>query len=512
MGLNARIASLLFAFLSFCQTAPGGALDATVRIQDGKHGCTGVCVSPDGLVVTAKHCEFAEGTKVTFRDGTEYEAEVVWQSGQGDGAAFMKLESDREFPWVPIADGPPRINDPLHSIGTQRDTGPIRADGHLKGVRNVKVMGSRLVDDPAGFPVNVVSFVAEPGWSGGPVFNAQGELLGIVLATGEETCVSSWSSLNTGYQTIPQQYRRSPKPELMVFTAPYCRPCQAWKDQYYQNPSFRAQIDAKYTVTFHDANQSYGRRYGFNSVPAFVVGGRTIHEGYTNESAFFRGVGIGVGVVVPPRPFLPPEPTQVIPGFQERQPPPEDDIDRVDWSAMTLVLAFNTHVPLRKESRSQRADRIEQRIRQATIDQGVPVNIRVISRVLDQESYDQFAMDAGFDGGTIHPVLLVPARASGVKGLVLGPLERALEVVIEKTSPLEVVTERNDRLRYRQLRADLYAYSPILPEDSDSPTGGLNAIQIVLLLLTALVVAKLHTVEMLMGIKERVRLPRVRFE
>lgn len=326
----------------------------------------------------------------------------------------------------------------------------------------------------------------------------------------------------------PQRYQRgqATKPELMVFTSPYCNPCKAWKNQYYHNPRFRRAVDGKYRVTFHDENDSYARQYGFTGVPAFVVGGRTIHQGYTDERAWCRGVGIrigpvgiGGGVVVPPRPFIP-RGYDRGPPIQD-QPLPRDDIDRVDWNAVTLVLAVRTKIPLFTEKRAANVERIEQRVRQATIDHGVPVNVRVLSRVLDQAAYDQFAYDAGIEESLVnrvHPVLLVPALAGGgLKGFAVGKVASAIESAIEVASPLKVITERDEALRYQKARGALYAYSPDMGDaDPNERLGGLSKLDILVMLVVALAVAKLNLLEMivgfLQGIRNRVRLPRLEWE
>lgn len=522
-------ASMTLVILLLAGQALAGVENATVRVRTEGGLCSGVCVDPSGIIATAKHCsceDFLQSITVEFKSGLRLDAEPIWVTDNDDGPLFLKVDHSEQLPAVKIAETVPKAGEHVYSIGTQRQNWETVARGPLKGGARNFMVSSGKPGEP--FDVNVVDFTAEPGWSGGPVFNERDELIGLVLSTADDTCICSWSSLSKGFSTIPgrgpQEYKRSPetKPELMVFTSPYCSPCKAWKDQYYRNRRFRDLVDSKYHVTFHDANDSYAKQYGFTRVPAFVVDGRTIHQGYSNERAWLKGVGIGIGpvgigagVVVPPRPFLP--------DGHERGPPddvPVDDIDRVDWNSVTLVIAVRTTVPLFTEKRAANVDRLEQRIRQATIDNGVPVNVRVMSRVLDQAAYDQFVIDTGIDESLVkrvHPVLLVPRLAGGgIKGFLAGKVSAAIGQAVEAASPLIVITERDEELRYQNSRATLYAYSPDMGEHQGERFGGFSAIEIVLMLVTALVVAKFNLLEMivgfLQGIRSRVNLPRLEWD
>ncbi len=151
---------------------------AVVRIAaDGGHG-SGFAVEDGTLVVTAWHVvEGAEVIWIEAVDGTEVEAEVVDWDKKAD-AALLQVEE-------PVTDRPLELSDEVPEVGDS-----LFAMGHpLIGGEKLKDRHEGLLE--WSFTAGMVSVVGEkqiqttvmlhPGNSGGPMFDADGRVVGIVV-------------------------------------------------------------------------------------------------------------------------------------------------------------------------------------------------------------------------------------------------------------------------------------------------------------------------------------------
>ena len=137
---------------------------------------SGMIFTPDGFVLTCAHVvSGSQSCTVTLSDGQELEAELVGLDEQTD-LAVLKIEGE-SLPTVEFADSDQAVvGETVYALGD-----PVRpefrgtfTDGMISGL-NRSVTGShgsmRLIQITA--PVN-------SGNSGGPVFNAWGQVLGVV--------------------------------------------------------------------------------------------------------------------------------------------------------------------------------------------------------------------------------------------------------------------------------------------------------------------------------------------
>jgi hypothetical protein len=199
--------------------------DAVVRIG----GCSGVCVSPDGLILTARHCNVEDREQVVFSGGREVLATQLLSSRNGDGPVAFVCDGNR-FPFRPVARQKPEIGDEVSSIGypvregrrvLERDSGTVLGGGQYR-------LNGKL------FLANLTTIRAAPGWSGGPLLNSRGEVLGL-CSNGDEngTAFTSWASTHHVYEEAEPLsrdlilgYSRS---EVVVFVTPGCGPCERLK-------------------------------------------------------------------------------------------------------------------------------------------------------------------------------------------------------------------------------------------------------------------------------------------
>jgi len=199
---------------------------AVVRLS----GCSGVCVSADGLILTADHCGNAPTIPVTFPDGSKYEATIEYSPPQNgiDEAQTYRISGVGGLPFAPVAKSRPQAGDKVWSVGYpagnyQRNAGRVERIGFTtSGNASFAVR----IDDGV-----VTNWQSDGGNSGGPLFNEAGEVVGLLSMSGSEPR-SYWIGLTSIRQAMsnpadkPMAYKRNP---VVVFTTPDCAPCERLK-------------------------------------------------------------------------------------------------------------------------------------------------------------------------------------------------------------------------------------------------------------------------------------------
>lgn len=168
---------------------------AVVHIRKGSVGGSGVLVSPDGIVVTARHISNGEPNNyvVTLDDGRVFSVRHVVEDKYND-LCFMQLDTEEVLPYVKLSRKNPSVGDGL-IIG-----------GSPLGIENFNTFSFGIVSAVNRNLANQVPYEAHkytwytlmqttcpvyPGNSGGPVFNMYGGLVGIVVAGADATL--NWS-------------------------------------------------------------------------------------------------------------------------------------------------------------------------------------------------------------------------------------------------------------------------------------------------------------------------------
>lgn len=162
-------------------------LDPIMSMLEGvnvKSFCTGVWVT-DKLVLTAKHCTEVPGfgvvTKEEALDGVRVRSQI-----EPHKVKVVGVDGAHDIALLEVEDPPPH---PIAKVSDHVSKGePVTAVGHSMGlwwsVSTGIVSAVREIDD--GFVTcTVVQTTAptSPGNSGGGLFNAKGELVGIAHAT-----------------------------------------------------------------------------------------------------------------------------------------------------------------------------------------------------------------------------------------------------------------------------------------------------------------------------------------
>ena len=144
---------------------------------EGYSSGTGFLISSDGYIVTNYHViEGAQSLKVILHNEDEYDAQVVGYESTND-LALLKIEGEN-FPYATLGKSADlRVGDQVVAIGNALGTfSSSLTVGYVSGV-------DRIVDTD-GVVMNMVQtdVAINSGNSGGPLFNMQGEVVGITTA------------------------------------------------------------------------------------------------------------------------------------------------------------------------------------------------------------------------------------------------------------------------------------------------------------------------------------------
>jgi serine protease Do len=161
------------------QGGQGG--DGTITQRGGSLG-SGFIISPDGYIVTNNHVvaparpdAVVEQITVTLSDRTEYEAEVVGRDTASD-IAVLKVNPRGPLPFVRFGDSTrTRVGDWVIAIGNPFGLGGTVTAGIVSAVhRNINAgLYDRYIQTDASI---------NSGNSGGPMFDIQGNVIGINTA------------------------------------------------------------------------------------------------------------------------------------------------------------------------------------------------------------------------------------------------------------------------------------------------------------------------------------------
>jgi len=161
-------------FKDFLDRNRQGQQDALPRQQTSLG--SGFIIDPAGLVVTNNHViDNANAITVTLQDGTDFKAEVVGRDTKTD-LALLRIKSDKPLPAVKFGDSDKtRVGDWVIAIGN-----PFGLGGSV----TAGILSARARDINAGPYDDFLQTDASinRGNSGGPMFNMDGEVIGINTA------------------------------------------------------------------------------------------------------------------------------------------------------------------------------------------------------------------------------------------------------------------------------------------------------------------------------------------
>lgn len=135
---------------------------------------SGFFISPDGYLVTNNHV-IANASDITIRfdDGTEMKAEPVGADSRTD-LALLKVQGDREFPYIEFATTPAEVGDWVLAVGNPFGLGGTVTAGIVSA--HNRDIGSSPYD------YLQIDAAVNRGNSGGPAINLEGKVVGVNTA------------------------------------------------------------------------------------------------------------------------------------------------------------------------------------------------------------------------------------------------------------------------------------------------------------------------------------------
>jgi S1-C subfamily serine protease len=151
------------------------------RLPDALTSGSGFVVDEKGHVVTAGHVAVSKGHTVDARgaNGRLYRGKVVAVSRSPD-LALIRLSDFPGVPVTPAASPCMRVGEPVFSLGKPHAMGDTARLGQLDSMS----FGRAVSYADFGYPdAMVLRMSTRKGESGGPLFNAKGELTGMLVST-----------------------------------------------------------------------------------------------------------------------------------------------------------------------------------------------------------------------------------------------------------------------------------------------------------------------------------------
>jgi putative serine protease len=138
------------------------------NLADGFSAGTGCVVRSDGVILTGSHViEGAKDIDVTTYDGKVYKASILAKMGKNKDLALLKINSKKNLKTISFGDSSDiKVGQKVLAIGN-----PFGFAGTLTSgiVSRIDYTKGRIQTDAA----------INPGCSGGPLLNSQGEVIGI---------------------------------------------------------------------------------------------------------------------------------------------------------------------------------------------------------------------------------------------------------------------------------------------------------------------------------------------
>ena len=158
----------------------------------GGHG-SGFIVSPDGLVLTNAHVveDSPKTVAVVLADGRQVLADVVGFASGGLDLAALKIRNQKNLPFLPLASpGSVRVGQSVYAIGT-----PLSLE-----LQNTLTYGiiSRI-DTKSGLIQHDAA--VNPGNSGGPLLNSNGQVIGVNSAIFNDTEIKRFIGISLAIPT-----------------------------------------------------------------------------------------------------------------------------------------------------------------------------------------------------------------------------------------------------------------------------------------------------------------------
>lgn len=267
---------------------------AVVRIG----GCSGVCIDPSGIVLTAKHCSLGEREVISFVDREPVVAERIVVGPDAEDAVAYLLPPG-EWPSLRIAESVPTAGVDVWSGGY-----PERNGRRFRAARGTLVGGGEHQLLRNGVPVgkflaNETDIVTGPGWYGGPLVSEEGRVIGLLSAGNDDgSTFVSWAATKRAHRAARLVLQARDRPHLLVFGFPGCQHCETFLADHPQGRFDRFEVEYVDVMTpagrerYESLRSALERATGTrppSGFPAFHVAGRAaMTVGYATGDGWRR--------------------------------------------------------------------------------------------------------------------------------------------------------------------------------------------------------------------------------
>lgn len=137
-------------------------------LSDGVSSGTGVIVDSKGLILTSSHVvEGSDQIKIIINNGKEYQGKVIAVMEEGNDLALIKINTDKPLNTIKFGDSSKvKVGQKVLAIGNPFGFNETLTTGIVSRIDSER---NKIQTDAA----------INPGCSGGPILNTNGELIGI---------------------------------------------------------------------------------------------------------------------------------------------------------------------------------------------------------------------------------------------------------------------------------------------------------------------------------------------
>ncbi len=161
------------------QKIVAASLDKVVGIKSGGGSGTGFVAESTGLIFTNRHVvQSRKEVDVSYADGTETTAAVIFRDREKDLAILRPARARIKAPLPLCYASYPKPGEEVFALGNPRGLANTVTRGIVSSVRRAEGEFRSVV--PEGTTLIQTDAAVNPGNSGGPLLNANGEVVGIV--------------------------------------------------------------------------------------------------------------------------------------------------------------------------------------------------------------------------------------------------------------------------------------------------------------------------------------------
>jgi len=460
--------------------------------NEGSGGCcSGVCVDPAGLVLTAKHCGAKPRVTIWFPTLGNRTGRLIYASSEAEGPLVSAIYESGQYPSFEVAPTKPEIGDAVTAAGYPF----CNRDGYVENVGEVigGLDGSHG-GEYAGVRFNVMNRPSVSGMSGGPLLNAKRQIVGLCHGTDfKDSFWITWTATRAAVVACqsggnPKAAHESQRPQLVAFCVERCSDCITLEKDAAAGmlgeivivKRERGAWDKPELVA--ECELTTGKR--MQSFPvAWVRGTTKTRTGYKTTSRdgllqWFGNVGQSVGQIFVGRPDPPADPRwKAAPKGQQPDVVPPADAPPVpietppDWSTVSIiVLAAKQDVGMvrgmaRSVALKKSRGLVERRINEHLDGKA---QLQLIDERTQPNRYAAICEAARIEADPVAVIVLVRQLPIGLKGLIAGKVEKILAGMIPEGLPVDVIFERGHQADFANVVRGLLMPDGLLPYDRES--------------------------------------------